>query len=285
MTEKLHEALGDLSNLLQNLSETRSLVHDADFIEFKSPAGKNNNDRGLVWSGEGNNKHFLLKAGNKISSTESLEVARDRSFIVNGNVVLSERELGNSVVKSNLREVGRLRNLNVDGNVTISGYVFYNSISDRLGLGTDQPNAALSVAEDGIEIVIGTADSAKAKIGTFGSHDVEIVTDNVARVVVERTGNIQLGNRAYGPIKTSIHGKLYVGTGNLDSRVDLHVDGAIKYQQHIHQYLSSEPTKGDYIKGDIVWNSEPDLGKCVGWVCVRSGTPGGWLPFGEIKHR
>jgi hypothetical protein len=285
MTDKLKEALGDLSSLLKDINEPRTTVQNSDFIEFVAPKGKNNNDRGLVWSGDGSNKHFLLKAGNKLSSTESLEVAKDRSFMINGTPVLTEKELGFSVTKSNLREVGRLRNLNVDGNVTVNGYMFYNGTIDRLGLGTDQPNSALSVAEDGIEVMIGTAESSRGRIGTFGSHDIEFVTDNVPRILVEKNGNVTIGNKSYGSINANIHGKLYVGQKNLDTRVDLHVDGSIKYQNHIHQYLENEPSTGDYIRGDIVWNSEPEMGKCIGWVCVRSGSPGGWLPFGEIKHK
>jgi hypothetical protein len=284
MTAKLNEALGDLSNLLDQIT-TKTVVHSADFIEFAASSGKSNNDRGLVWTGDGANKQFVLKAGNKISSTESIEVAKDRSFIINGTSALSEKELGVNVVKSNLREVGRLRNLTVDGNVVINEYLFYNGTFDRLGLGTDTPNAALSVAEDGVEITIGSINASKARIGTFGSHDLEISTDNVSRIFVEKTGNILLGNKAYGPIQAKVHGKLYVGVNTIDTRVDLHVDGAVKFQEHIHQYADAEPVFGDYRQGDIVWNSEPAMGKCVGWVCVRSGTPGNWLPFGEIKHK
>lgn len=284
MTAKLNEALGDLSNLLNKLS-SKSIIHSADFVEFSASSEKNNIDRGLVWTGNGANKHFVLKAGNKFSSTESIEIIKDRAFMINGTSALSEKELGINVIKSNLREVGRLKNLTVDGNVVINEYLFYNGIFDRLGLGTDTPNAALSVAEDGVEITIGTVNASKARIGTFGSHDLELSTDNVPRVFVEKTGNITLGNKAYGPIQTKVHGKLYVGVNSIDTRVDLHVDGAVKFQEHIHQYAAAVPVNGDYRQGDIVWNSEPALGKCVGWVCVRTGTPGGWLPFGEIKHK
>jgi hypothetical protein len=285
MTEKLKEALGDLSNLLSTMTETKSLVHAADYIEFKSTEEKNNINRGLIWSSNGTIKHLVLKADNRISSSESLEISKGRSFIVDGTPVLSETALGSSVVKSNLREVGKLKNLSVDGNLTINNYVFYNGTVDRLGLGIENPNAALSVAEDGIEVVIGTINSSKGMVGTHGCHDLDLVTDSVSRVSIEKNGNIILGNKTYGTVKTSIYGKLYVGMNNLDSRVDLHVDGMIKYQDHIHQYAEAEPISGNYCRGDIVWNSEPDLGKCVGWVCVRAGTPGGWLPFGEIKHK
>jgi hypothetical protein len=284
MSEQLKEAINDLSKLFNELSVEKSLVHNSQYIEFSSAVGGTNIDRGLIWSGDDYNKQLVLKEGNKLFCTESINVARDRNYEINGQIVLSEKELGNSVIKSNLREVGRLRNLSVDGNVTINGYVYYNGAIDRLGLGTDQPNAALSIAEDGIELILGTVDSSKAQIGTFGSHDLEIVTDNTPRLIIDKKGNIDFGSNTNNQITAHVHGKLYVGNKNLDHRVDLQVDGAIKFQDKIHRYDTSFPTVGDFTRGDITWNSEPELGKPIGWVCVRAGSPGAWLPFGEIKH-
>jgi hypothetical protein len=40
------------------------------------------------------------------------------------------------------------------------------------------------------------------------------------------------------------------------------------------------PTTGDYIRGSIVWNEEA-TSEIVGWVCIQSGTPGVWSPFGN----
>jgi hypothetical protein len=285
MTEKLQEALGDLSSLLKNINNSRSLEYNSDYLKFIAKDGKDNFDQGLIWSSDEGIKHLLLKPGDRLSTTENFDISKNKSFMINGVSVLSDKELGSSVIKSNLRQVGRLRNLEVEGSLTINGYVFYNGNIDRLGLGTDQPNSALSIAEDGIEIIIGTFDNSKGRIGTFAYHDLEFVTDNVPRITLEKNGNITFGNRSFGSVNITAYGKLYLGKKNIDSRVDLHVDGPIKFQEHIHQYSDKIPTVGDYIRGDIIWNSEPDLGKCVGWVCVRSGSPGGWLPFGEIKHQ
>jgi hypothetical protein len=43
---------------------------------------------------------------------------------------------------------------------------------------------------------------------------------------------------------------------------------------------ASPPSTGDWIRGDLVWNSSPSQFAPVGWACVTSGTPGTWLPFG-----
>ena len=46
---------------------------------------------------------------------------------------------------------------------------------------------------------------------------------------------------------------------------------------------SSSPT-GDGTQGDIFWNRDPGNGESLGWVCVAGGSPGTWVPFGEIAR-
>lgn len=43
------------------------------------------------------------------------------------------------------------------------------------------------------------------------------------------------------------------------------------------------PTTGDWIKGDIAFNSNVVAGGAIGWVCTVSGTSGTWVPFGTIQ--
>ena len=45
---------------------------------------------------------------------------------------------------------------------------------------------------------------------------------------------------------------------------------------------TKEPTSGSFRQGDIVWNENPIPTGYVGWICVRTGTPGEWKPFGQI---
>jgi len=47
-------------------------------------------------------------------------------------------------------------------------------------------------------------------------------------------------------------------------------------------YGDAAPTSGDWAKGDIVYNTAPDAGGKVGWVCTEAGTPGTWKAFGVI---
>ena len=159
----------------------------------------------------------------------------------------------------------------------VNNYMVYDSNTDRLGLGTEEPNGALSVAEDGIEIILGTEDFSKGYIGTFASHNLNIKTDNTTRITIEAGGNIRITK------DTFVAGKLAVGVQTPDPAVDLHVNGAIKFNNKVHLSGIESPKGGSYNEGDIVWNSAPRQQSHVGWVCIKAGNPGIWAPFGEIK--
>lgn len=283
MTDKFQQGIDLLVESLKEQFSKTLTSNDGNSVVFKA-GGTNNYGKGILWEGQGRTRQFVYAKDDKFISSESIELLKDQTFNINNSPVLSETQLGSSVVKSNLRELGRLRGLIVDGPVSLGQYIFYNPNSDRLGLGTETPNAALSIAEDGVEVMIGTVEGSKAKIGTFASNDLDIVTDNTPRITIEGGGNIRLGNKAFGPIQVTVHGKLAVGVKTQDSRADVHVAGAIKFNERLHQYLKSPPDNGTYEKGSIVWNTDPEVGRCVGWVCVRAGSPGSWAPFGDIKQ-
>jgi hypothetical protein len=248
-------------------------------------SSKNLEGKGLLWAGQGNTKQFIFAANpDRFFVSENLDFARGKSITVNNIKLIDEKELGPTITKSNLREVGRLNGLIVDGDVSIGQYLTFYSSTNRLGLGTDSPNAALSVCEDGIEVVVGTKDSVRGYIGTHASHSLDIVTDNSARIIIAAGGNIQLGNPKLPPVQVSVHGKLSVRVSTPDPEVDLHVAGAVKFGNRLQRVDRSYPTAGSYNQGDIVWNSEPMINRYVGWVCVQAGTPGLWEPFGKIGN-
>jgi len=47
-------------------------------------------------------------------------------------------------------------------------------------------------------------------------------------------------------------------------------------------YASAAPGSGDWVQGNIVWNSAPAAGGVPGWVCVTSGTPGTWKAMANL---
>jgi len=240
--------------------------------------------KGFLWSGKDYTKQFVYNAGD-IFSSESINIAKGKELKINDVVALSEKSLGNSITESNLKQVGRLKGLIVDGKAVINNYFVFDANSDRFGIGTEEPNAALSVAEDDIEVIVGTKDSTRGSVGTFASHDLEIVTDNTSRIYIGANGNILLGNKGASPIQVSIHGKLAVKVNTPDPDVDLHVNGAVKFNGKLQKYDAEKPTVGEFNKGDIVWNSEPAVSSYVGWICIKSGNPGTWEPFGKIGQQ
>jgi hypothetical protein len=237
--------------------------------------------KGLLWAGQGYTKQFIFTSNpDRFFMSENLEFARGKSITVNNIKLIDEKELGPTITKSNLQQVGRLKGLIVDGNVVLDQYIVYNSDTNRLGLGIEEPNAALSVAEDGVEVVIGSKNGVRGYIGTHASHNLEIVTDNTPRIVVEAGGNIIIGT---SNSKTTVLGSLGVNVNNPDPRTALDVNGAIKFNNKLHLSGNEAPTSGVFNAGDIVWNNSPQPGKFVGWVCTREGSPGLWSGFGRIE--
>jgi hypothetical protein len=288
MNDQSSNQLDIIANALKELA-TRQSTNDASpdlrFLEFRGNSKEDNYGKGIIFTGGDYTKQFIFSANpNSFFSTEHINVARDRHFAINGLNVLSEKELGPSVTKSHLREVGRLKGLVVDGGININQYLIYNGSTDRLGLGTDAPNAALSVAEMGIEVMIGTTADLHGMVGTHSSQDLDIVTDHTARITVRANGNIDLGNPTKNPAQVTVHGKLSVGVKNPDPTVDLHVSGAVRLNNRLQMFAAAPPTSGTYNVGDMVWNDRPRVGGTVGWYCLRAGTPGVWNPFGEIKE-
>ena len=47
-------------------------------------------------------------------------------------------------------------------------------------------------------------------------------------------------------------------------------------------YKSSAPSVGDWVVGDITYNTLPAASGNIGWVCTVSGAPGTWKTFGTI---
>jgi len=280
--QSLDQSIDVLAQALKAIAADKTAAFDKPFLDFHAQQGETNYGKGMIFSGHGTTKQFLLTEPDRFFSSENIEVAKDKGFYANGIKVLDSKELGSTVTKSSLREVGRLKGLIVDGSVSIDNYLYYNSDINRLGFGTESPNAALSVAEMGIEVMLGTSETFHGVVGTFASTDFDIVTDNTPRISVKANGDIILGNFNRTPIQVTVNGKLSLGVKTPDPNVDLHVAGAVRLNNKLHMVSELPPTKGNFNKGDIVWNSNPQPRGCIGWVCTRPGDPGEWNPFGTI---
>ena len=260
-------------------------IERSSSLEFR--ADKNNPvyGKGLLWIGNETTKQWVYNAEpDRFFSSENIDLASGKGIYVSGVNVLTATSIGSGVEKSNLREVGRLRSLSVDGDVNFNNNIYYSASSCRLGLGTDTPHAAISIADNNIELVLGGTQESHGAIGTFTSSDLELVTDNVPRITVRSNGDITLGNTTRSPSQVSVHGKLAIGVNTPDPSVDLHVSGAIKFSNNRHAAGDAAPTYGSFTQGDIVWNTKPTPGGWIGWVCIGSGTPGTWIQFGAVAR-
>jgi hypothetical protein len=286
MTDNLDQTIDTITQGLKNLvvnNDSGEHLSNAPYIIFQDDPN-NVSNKGIVWRGKGWGKQLVYnKITDKIFCSESIELGVDKNFLINGVSVLSNVELGNTVVKSSLTELGILKGLVVEGSVIVDQHLHYSAASNRLGLGIQEPNAAFSVFENGVEVILGTQNNTKGVIGTYSGNDLDIVTGNVSRITLEAGGDIRLGSKGTGPVKVTINGKLSVGVTSHDDRASLHVAGAIRFNDKLHRYASGVPQNGQYDQGDIIWNALPRPGSSVGWICVIAGNPGLWSPFGDIK--
>ena len=61
---------------------------------------------------------------------------------------------------------------------------------------------------------------------------------------------------------------LTIGVGNSSKRIG---------------WGENKPMKGYWIKGNIIYNSNPIPGGEIGWICVETGIPGAWKSLGTIE--
>ena len=238
--------------------------------------------KGLQWRGQGPTKQFIYRANpDRLYSTESLDIANEASYSIGNNTVLSGNELGSSIRNSSLVTVGTLQNLRTQGDLTIDDYVFFSSDTERLGFGTDSPNGSISVTSLETEFVI-DVEGESTKIGNWTTDDLQIVTDNTARITVRANGKVEFGKNSKNDAKVSIFGKLGVGVNNVSNDVSFATASGIEIAGTKIMTGTAVPDSGTFRQGDIVYNTVAVATGYVGWVCVREGTPGEWKPFGQI---
>ena len=268
---------------------TKELIADEkterQFIEFTHKnKRKTNVGTGFLWSGGKYSKQFIYKNNpDRFWSTEPIDVHKDKTYMIDGNDVLSFDTLGGTVKKSSLQEVGTLRNLNVAGRFSVAETLFFDPNLDRLGIGTDKPAGDLAVYNFANDTnVIIDAEDGDAKIGTYNNKNLRIITDDQARIKVSFKGDVTIGQEGNTSNTHRVYGKLGVGVKNPTE--DLEVAGNIRFQNRLFMVGEKPPTSGHWNKGDIVWNENPKNTAPVGWICTASGTPGNWSPWGFIGN-
>ncbi len=103
-----------------------------------------------------------------------------------------------------------------------------------------------------------------------------IVGGSDAKLSVDAAGKITLSSN------TIITGNLGIGVSNVSDDLSIQTELPVKFQGKRFEVNNKIPTIGLYNKGDIVWSDDPKPNGNVGWICIRTGTPGEWRPFGNI---
>ena len=279
--DTLDSALESLGSAINEVVENALTVEDVVLksskpLQFIAHSEKGPYGQGLQWRGDGPTKQLTYRANpDRIWTSESIDLNEGKSYYISNTPVLSLNELGNSVRNSNLTSVGTLQNLRTQGDLVIDDYIYYNSSLDALGIGTEAPNGKLSIATLDAEFVVDT-DPGLVKMGTWTTSDLDLITDDTVRIKIERNGIVTVKE------KLIVEQQVGIGVKNFGTDADLTVAGAIRFQSKKFESLDAIPSSGTYLKGDVVWNSNPQPTGYVGWVCVREGTPGEWKPFGQI---
>ena len=253
-------------------------------IEFFGTADNSIYGKGLQWTGVGQAKYLVLNNDpDRLWSNINIDLKAEQAYLIDNTPVLSANELGRTVTKSNLRQVGTLNNLVVSGNLNVSQFIIFDSGMNRLGIGTETPNATLSVASNTVEFIVQPGVAA-ADIGTHTNSGLNIKTDSTDRITITANGNITLGLKGNTETKINMYGRVGIGVTSVESDLSLSTSGAVKFQNKKFEVGSAAPVTGSYTVGDIIWNSAPSAGATIGWVCVATGNPGQWKSFGTISN-
>lgn len=190
---------------------TKTVQESKDPFTFTTATGRLEGT-GLMWRGDNSQVDVLIyrTAPNRIFSSLDIDLLAGKTYRIDGVEIINPTSLGGSIINSKLRTVGTLTNLTVSGSANIGDHLFYNEKTERIGVGTDSPNAALSVVDNNVEIILGSLREGRGHIGTFTSNDLEIITDNVVRMSIARTGKIVIGNPVAQNADVEIQGKLFV---------------------------------------------------------------------------
>lgn len=233
--------------------------------------------KGLIWPGGDYTKQFILQERpDRFFATESLELRAGKIYMINGQNVLAQDELGRTVTKSHLKKVGVLENLSVDGNLNVDNFIHYDAGSQRFAVGTSSPNGTFSVMSLDHEFIVDGNEDGSFRIGSYSTTGIDLMTDDTVRISINATGVITVNE------KTVFKDKIGVGVKNFSTDADITTAGPVRFQNKKFEVADEIPTSGNYVKGDIVWNSDVKPSGNIGWVCIRSGSPGDWKAFGQI---
>jgi hypothetical protein len=178
------------------------------------------NGKGFTWAWGTGSALLQYRTGERLWSNASLDLQSDQSYKIDNTPVLSASSLGDSIVNSKLRTIGTLNSLKVSGDATMGDFFFVNSTFNKIGIGTEDPSAAITILENNVEISIGSPEYDVAYIGTSSNHNVSIIADGRPRITATAAGEVVIGNASSRDGLLRVNGSIYVDNLIADTRVE-----------------------------------------------------------------
>ena len=163
---------------------------------------------------------------------------------INGDEVISGTSLGYNITDSNLQRVGFLKELQVQGESLLAETVYVGN--KRMGINTLEPSAALAVWDEEVEVTVSKEQTNFARLGTPRNQKLVLGSNRNNNVILHEDGKAQID-------------ALQVGSALITS--------------------ASTPPSYASQRGHIVFNTNPNPGGPLGWVCLGAAN---WANFGII---
>ena len=165
---------------------------------------------------------------------------------VEGQAIVANGRLADKIVESNLQRVGALRELQVIGETVLDETVYVSS--KRMGINTMDPERALDIWDQEVQIVFGKQQRDTAFLGTTKNQ----------KLILGTAGREQLSINPDGTVSTPF----------------------MKINQVVHTSSAQQPID-NRPAGQIVWNEQPIIGSPIGWVSLGGAR---WARFGTITE-
>lgn len=163
-----------------------------------------------------------------------------------GHSFISDTTLAPTVLNSNLQKVGALKELQVIGETLLDETLYVSS--NRVGINTIDPEAVFDLWDQEVELTIGK------------------LRQDTARIGMPKNQTLIFGANKQNNLSINPDGTISVNSINL---------GIVN-----HSSSESAPNN-DRPRGNIVWNTRPDIGSPIGWVSLGGAR---WAKFGIISE-
>jgi hypothetical protein len=163
---------------------------------------------------------------------------------LNGTEIASPGTLGSTIVNSNLQTLGELRELRVSGESLLAQTLYVTP--RRVGINTIEPSAALSIWDDEIEIIAKKKSRDVGMLGTARHQKLVLTANGKDNIVLSDDGSAQIDHLKIGSMQFT---------------------------------TSNVPPNFVSERCHVVWNTNPNPGGPLGWVCLGGAN---WANFGII---